>query len=224
MASKQPDHYRFVYLLTALLSLMVLAPFIAGDRPAEHPGVLAALGIAVFATAIGAVARTRGVRLIAAVLAAPAIAGNLMVVAAPAYHMMKPTILFGIVFLGFVTTVIFHGVVATEEVTTETLYGAVTGYLLLGLMWSEVYLLIEQLWPGSFKSLINPDGRLMGPDFAFFSFITLTSVGYGDIVPVGGHARSLAMLEAVAGQLYLAVFIARLVGLSGQRGRPSAPP
>ena len=59
-------------------------------------------------------------------------------------------------------------------------------------------------------------GRIAGREFIFLSFITLTSVGYGDIVPLSGHARSLAILEAIAGQMYLAVFIARLVGLHGQ--------
>jgi len=60
-------------------------------------------------------------------------------------------------------------------------------------------------------------GALTLAIFLFLSFVTLTSVGYGDIVPLGGHARSLAMLEAIAGQMYLAIFMARLVGLYSQR-------
>ena len=116
---------------------------------------------------------------------------------------------------------IFRGVITSPEVTTETLYGAVTAYLLLGLTWGLAYALVERLYPGSFRSPVDTDG-LAGPVLMFFSFITLTSVGYGDIVPLGGHARSLAILEAITGQMYLAVFIARLVGIQG-RGGSSTP-
>jgi hypothetical protein len=107
-------------------------------------------------------------------------------------------------------------------VTTETLYGAVAAYLLLGLTWGWTYGLVGLLQPGSFRSLVKPDGRVEGPEYMFLSFITLTSVGYGDIVPVSAYARMLAILEAVAGQMYLAVFIARLVGLHGQNVGPRA--
>src|SRR5206468_6429646 len=99
------------------------------------------------------------------------------------------------------------------------LYGAVTAYLLLGLTWGLAYALVERLHPGSFRSPVDTDG-LAGPVLMFFSFITLTSVGYGDIVPLGGHARSLAILEAITGQMYLAIFMARLVGLYTQGSRP----
>ncbi len=105
--------------------------------------------------------------------------------------------------------------------TTETLYGAVAAYLQLGLTWGQSYVLVELLRPGSFRSMIDPGGSAAWPDLMFLSFITLTSVGYGDLVPVSGHARSLAMLEAITGQMYLAVFIARLVGLHGQRRKPT---
>lgn len=77
-------------------------------------------------------------------------------------------------------------------------------------------MLVERFQPGSFRSS-SPDAALGGPEFTFPSFVTLTSVGYGDILPASGFARSLASLEAVAGQVYLAIFVARLVGLAGPR-------
>ena len=80
------------------------------------------------------------------------------------------------------------------------------------------YGFVGQLEPGSFRSLVATDGRVAWPAFTFFSFITLTSVGYGDIAPSSGAARTLAMLEAITGVHHQALSIARLVGLHGQRG------
>jgi len=214
----EPSPHRFAYLLAAQLALIVLYPFVFGDRP--QPGLSGALTLALFVAAFWAVAGERRIRIVAALLAAPAIAGNLLTVAAPRFQTFVPGILFGILFLAFVTLVIFRGVVMSPEVSRETLYGAIAGYLLLGLTWAWAYGLVEQLRPGSFRSLVSPDVRLTGPEFTFLSFITLTSVGYGDIVPLGGHARSLAVLEAITGQMYLAIFMARLVGLYTQGSRP----
>jgi hypothetical protein len=121
----------------------------------------------------------------------------------------------GAVFLGFTTVVIFRGVVRSPSVTTETLYGAITAYLLLGITWAWCYVLVEELQPGWFRSTVAADGHVAPPELTFLSFITLTSVGYGDVVPVSRHARSLAVLEAIAGQMYLAVFVARPVGMHG---------
>ena len=204
-------HYRFVYLLAAQLALIVLYPFLAGDQP--RPGLSAALALAVFAAALWVVAAERRVRVVSVALAAPAIVGCLLTVVVPGFRWLLPGLGFGMLFLAYVTGVIFRGVVASGEVTRETLYGAITAYLSLGVTWAWAYALVEHVLPGSFRSLLVPDGRVAGPEFTFFSFITLTSVGYGDIVPVGGHARSLAILEAVAGVMYQAIFVARLVGL-----------
>jgi amino acid transporter len=218
--SSKHHQYRFVYLLAAQLGVIVLAPFIAGDRP--RPGLFTAFALALFAAALWAVAAGRRLRIVAALLAAPAIAANMITLAVPQSPAQTPAILFGLLFLVFVTVMILRGVLMSAAVTTDTLYGAVTGYLLLGLTWGWAYGLLDQFLPGSFRSLTK-EGRLVGPEFTFFSFITLTSVGYGDIIPVNAHARSLAVLEAITGQMYLAVFIARLVGLHGRREKPTSP-
>ena len=217
----RPCHYRFVYLLAAQLALLLVFPFFVGDRP--RPGVAGAFMLVLFVAALWTVASDRRSRIVAALLVSPAIA-NLLLAARAGHEVFVAGVAFGILFLVFVTAVIFRGVIASPVVTTETLYGAITAYLLLGLTWAWTYGLVEQLHPGSFRSLVAADGRVFGPDFTFLSFITLTSVGYGDIVPVSGHAKSLAILEAITGQMYLAVFIARLVGLHGQAvPRTSAP-
>jgi voltage-gated potassium channel Kch len=100
--------------------------------------------------------------------------------------------------------------------------GAVAAYLLLGLTWAYVYALVEFQAPGSlrFPDSAAPDQNLprLRADVAYFSFTTLTTLGYGDILPVSPFARSMAVLEALVGQLFVATLIARLVSL-----RPPSP-
>jgi uncharacterized membrane protein len=106
-------------------------------------------------------------------------------------------------------------------VSYHRLLGAVAAYILLGVIWAEAYSLLEIVRPGSFSGSINvADGPRA---WFYFSFITLTTAGYGDILPIHPAARSLASLEAVTGPLYLAVLLARLVSqaVSSDRGGAS---
>jgi hypothetical protein len=104
-------------------------------------------------------------------------------------------------------------------VTFHRIQGGIAAYLLLGVIWAQAYGLVEMRHPGAFS---GPVDTAAGPrGWIYFSFVTLTTVGYGDIVPVHPVARSLAVLEAVTGPLYVAILLARLVSLtvaSGQNG------
>jgi hypothetical protein len=106
-------------------------------------------------------------------------------------------------------------------VTRHRIQGGVAAYLLLGVIWAHAYSLLAALRPDAFAGPASPaDGPRA---YLYFSFVTLTTVGYGDVLPVHPAARSLAMLEAVVGPLYLAILLARLVSLAiatpaGDRG------
>ncbi len=103
--------------------------------------------------------------------------------------------------------------------TSHRIMGAVATYLLLGLIWSLIYYGIALLMPGAFKGvdiLAGGSREVLRTDFQYFSFTVLTSVGFGDIVPVHPVARTAANLEGVAGQLFPAILIARLVSLQVQ--------
>jgi hypothetical protein len=102
-------------------------------------------------------------------------------------------------------------VFAAGHAIGDRVFGAVVLYLLLGLIWAFAYQLAHWLSPNAFSGNTNGGGGLA--QWAYFSFVTLTTVGYGDITPVALGARSLAILEALVGQLYPAVIIARLVSL-----------
>jgi hypothetical protein len=96
------------------------------------------------------------------------------------------------------------------RVTHLRIQGAIAVYLLFGVFWAHAYHIAAMLVPGSFAGpaeLTNVSG------WAYYSFVTLTTVGYGDITPVSQVARTLSIAEALTGQLYLAVLIARLVAM-----------
>jgi len=119
--------------------------------------------------------------------------------------------------MGLLSLLLFLAVVLGQTlragpVTFHRIQGAVASYLLLGVIWAHAYALLAQLRPAAFS---GPVSAADGPrSFLYFSFVTLATVGYGDVLPVHPAARSLAMLEAVTGSLYLATVIARLVSLA----------
>jgi len=102
-----------------------------------------------------------------------------------------------------------------HKIGIDELFGASSLYILIGLTWALLYLVLEITIPGSFhiSDAHNPDGVLLLGDFTYYSFVTLTTLGYGDLVPVSCQARSLAILEAISGLLTLSVVFARIVSL-----------
>jgi hypothetical protein len=107
--------------------------------------------------------------------------------------------------------VVLSKVLTTGSVTRARIEGAVAAYLLLGLSWASAYKLVALYNPAAFQGPIESSAS--GLAFTYFSFVTLTTVGFGDITPVLPLARSLAVTEALTGQLYLAILLARLVSL-----------
>lgn len=113
------------------------------------------------------------------------------------------------------TAIACKHVFSAVTVDRNLLYGATCVYLLMGLIWALLYRMISQFSPGSFNGLQSPDMD----NFLYFSFVTLASLGYGDITPVAPLARTLAYLEVIAGQMYIAIMVAGVVGLYLMSGR-----
>ena len=100
-----------------------------------------------------------------------------------------------------------------DNISANRIIGAVCVYLMLGVIWALTYSLLEAGIPGSFAGLSEQAaGSKWDPDWVYFSFVTLTTLGYGDILPVTSSARAMAYFEAIVGQFYLAVLVAGLVG------------
>lgn len=106
----------------------------------------------------------------------------------------------------------------STRIDAEHIYAALSAYLLAGVFFGVLYHGVEQVWPGSFN-VAGAKGEFPLFDAIYFSFVTLATLGYGDLLPVSEVARGLAIVEAVSGQLFLAVMIARLVGSYAQMPR-----
>jgi hypothetical protein len=128
-----------------------------------------------------------------------------------------------IVFLVFLIAHLLLFILRAPWVNAEVLCAAVATYLVIAILWAFAYILVARLVPDSFDFTVkgDPYRSMAGFEALYFSFSTLTTVGYGDIIPVSNVARMLAMMEATTGVLYVAVLIARLVGhYSGNQPAP----
>jgi hypothetical protein len=129
-----------------------------------------------------------------------------------------------VVLFVIVTGLILAYVLGEGEITFDRLSAAVCAYIFIGLIWADLFSIIEALRPGAI-AIAEGYGDTPSLPILYFSFVTLTSLGYGDVAPVHGFARALAYTEAMIGQLYLAVLIGRLVGsYAGRWGSSGRPP
>jgi hypothetical protein len=223
--SNRPDGWqffrqrRFGILLVILLGLLAGLPILFGfglsgrwfDR----------LMSLLILTAILPLCFERRQRLLALMLGIPTIVFSLGGSALPGA--ISAWVLFighwceAIFFLG-AAGLIVRSLFNVRTLTVDSIFGAACGYVFLGLGWAVLYSLIEQFQPGSFnvsRSLATPrePAGATSQVLTYYSFVTLTTVGYGDVNPVSATARTFAWIEAMSGQFYLAVVVAGLVGM-----------
>jgi ion channel len=156
-------------------------------------------------------------------LVIPAIGDRLAILFVHSPRLILAGAIFWLVFFGFITWNELRAVVKQREVTGETICMAISVYLLLGFTWAFLYDVMFQLHPESFGGLPSAQpGHPMEllhifPILGYFSLTTLSTVGFGDITPLTLQARYAAVAEGITGQFYLAILVARLVGLQMTR-------
>ena len=239
------QRYRFSILLAMLLALMVFSPCAMLIRirafPELAPLVVMLLFSAVLLSAVFALARERWTMVLAGSLTTAAIVAQAVNIVLPLEWLALLQNVLGAVVLAFVLALLLGALFVHQQVTFENIAASLCGYLLLGVLWANIYSMLEHIHPASFvlppsasMDFVNQPADLeSGAERTavalYFSFVTLTTLGYGDITPATTPARMFCSIEAIFGQLYLAVLVARLVGLhiahqSNREPPQSAPP
>ena len=205
---------RFLILLILIISLLVLTPFLDGFVSTRI--LMDVFLTTIFIAIIYAIGSKRFQTIIASVLAMP-----LIITTWSAYFVEHTSIslltkIFGVFFFAYAAFNILRIISKSEKVSKETIFAAIVAYLLIALMWAFLYMVLEALAPGSF-SFPERGIRTETMRFEYFSFVTITTLGYGDITPLTNKASALTLLEALVGQIYLVVLVAWLVGMHVSR-------
>jgi hypothetical protein len=204
----------YLALLVAIVFVLVAQPALRG--PVGSPLLARASITAVFLAGGWVVFARSRVRILAVLLGGAALLGVWLGYALP--DRRDPIVaacfhLSAMVFQVLVLAVLLLGVHRERTVSADAVAAALCGYLLIGVAFGHAFCLLDEVVPWSFNGL---DGNRNESEkhflLTYFSFVTLTTVGYGDITPAKDTARSLALVEAVTGQFYLAVLVADLVG------------
>jgi voltage-gated potassium channel len=207
---------RLTNLLILLLALIVIAPVV--QRYLQMRWIEEILFTAILVWSVYTLEFDRRLLGPAVLLAAPGVAlmwfgAHRAEWAAPCGHLCLAA------FLVFASAAILRYIFRRQDIDPDTIAGSIVVFLLMAVAWSFIYREIEFVDPGSF-SFNNRPMPLAPEDFRYFSLITITTVGYGDIAPAGPIARAFAMLEAVIGQMYLVILVSWLVGMYvSQRSR-----
>ena len=202
----------FAWLLIALIVFLVVVPL------AEDLGVISTrvMRVVMFSWLLAfGVWSLRGFgRLfpIAIGLAAAGIVLSILTAATPGDSYALSSFTTAALFIVIAVWCIGSQVLTGREISADRVIGAVTLYLLFGVLWAIAYAVIEQIHFGSFTGITEPVVHGWSSDWLYFSFVTMTTLGYGDITPVTATARTVAYMQAVFGQLYITILVAGLVG------------
>ena len=211
---------KFTLLFLSLILLFVLYPLAA--ELGQGAALLDISGSLILLAAVYAIARQRRAKWTAMILAVVTLAANWGGNIAHSRVLDLVTCVAYAAFFAFAAIVITRNILAEQQVSFDVIVGGACVYMILGLVWANLYTLMAFIQPNAFSGaavqaeILREQAAWFSADNAdliYFSFTTLSTLGYGDIVPATHATRSLAALEAILGQLYLTVLVARLVGL-----------
>ena len=209
--------WRYLFLLGALLILLVIQPLVSGFGTVEP--LFDALLAFVMVMLVLALAQDKVWRIVAGIVCIPVAAlllgGHFLFSSAQAASVTAGHAI-GTLFFVAVAGRIIRSIFTSRDISVDSIFGAICGYLLLGVACALVYAMIYAANPESFHfgDLVRQQveqGDYRRDVFTYYSFVTLTTVGYGDVTPLSTPARTLSWVEAMTGQMYLAVLVAGLI-------------
>lgn len=214
-------HGNFFYLLVSLLLLIVLTPVLTDLTVLPAAVVRAVVFSTVLAVGVWSLQGSRRSFLIGMFLA---VVGIVVSLAATLIDLRALELLAMLAFVAFLVVAIFEAlrkVIRARVINANRVTGAVCVYLMLGLLWGALYSVLYTVSPDAFRLPAGEVDAVTTSTWNYYSFVTLTTLGYGEIVPVSATARTLAFAEAVTGQLYVAILVAGLVGAYIAEGQKS---
>ena len=214
--------HRFLVLLGMLILLLLIAPTIveAGITGGVARITMNLAFSGVLLSSVYAVCTKRRQFVIAVSLLAPLVVLQVVSLFVESDALDEVRLVLALITLTYILALLVIHLFTSTRVTGDTIAAALCVYMLIGVLWSIIYSLIEKVIPGSFRFSYGEDGEVLkgfvgeGSIFSlYYSFVTLSTLGYGDITPMSHPARMFAVVEAIVGQVYLVVLVARLVGI-----------
>lgn len=203
------QNYRYMAVWIFFVLLMSLFPLVKGSIGSF---VFTLLFSIILISSVLTVSDRRAIRAGGVVLTALAVGSRWAYFLLGGAFLDQLSFLFSTLLLSMVSFLLFLSLFKSKEVTSDVIWQAISVYLLLGLSWACLFALIESLAPGSFQDNTNPGTAMNFPTIVYYSFVTLATLGYGDILPTTQAARGLVIIEVLMGVLYMAILISRLVG------------
>jgi len=209
----------FIYLFIGILIFLLIAPAVRQWFPVNSPVILQVAFIAMMIIGVWSLQADKGWFLLGLLLAFFGIILGVLDIFTDAIIIHLASLIILLLFCVLSATVAMRQILFVQKIDANKLFGSVCIYLLIGIAWSLLYVFVNYANHDSFIGIVEETDHERLWEFIYFSFVTLTTLGYGDISPVSPLARSLAYLEAIFGQIYIAILVASLVGayLSGRQ-------
>ncbi len=211
--SKLLSHYSFHNLLVWLLVYLVVGPFIKG----RHTQIIlsTSMSLVLFFAVYAINTKSKLFKYVLGLMGATLFLYWLDMLEIVSFSRIASRIIMAI-YIGMLIYSFSHYVLTARKVTSRLISAALCLYLLTGTLWGIIYDMLETLIPGSYRGELLTNSTSIPEQFQhfqYFSFVTLTTLGYGDILPQTEGAAALCQTEAIIGQFFMAVLVARLVGI-----------
>ena len=193
---------RFIYIIFAIILVLLVNPFIRPLGLIGHLFSTLILSLIPLASAY-TLTEDRKKAIIVLLIAAPFVILEGLNVFFTNRPLMVVAYSFGTILYFYIIVLLVIKLLSIRVITADLIFCAISIYLLIGIMWAGIYRVLEGISPGSFSETT---------DLLYFSFVTLTTVGFGDVAPLSSLSRRLAVFEAAMGNVYVAVIIAMIVG------------
>jgi hypothetical protein len=213
------DHNKYTFNLIAIVVFLILLPLFSGYTASQY--LVYVLIILVLMSAIFTISGNRLYLIIGSSFAVLSIILNLVFYLTGEAPFYQASVIIPLFFFGFVTIILFSGIIRERKISFDIIAGAISVYFLIGITWAYGIMVTELLVPNSFTIAgVEPNQLRYLPDFISFSFSFLTTTGNFDVAAATPFARMIMMFEMITGTLYIAILISWLVGKFISRENP----